>query len=126
MNHVSFLTRVTARAGDRLVGLRPLLGRQLNSSRDPDSPLLETHPRQRNTFCSISGTYLVDAGGAPPPLSVLADGSYGAGDESMPLMGFMAQLHPNGFTPGDDFEAIGYEPPPPATFHQVSSSCYLP
>jgi hypothetical protein len=62
----------------------------------------------------------------PPPLSVLADGSYGAGDESMPLMGFMAQLHPNGFTPGDDFEAIGYEPPPPATFHQVSSSCYLP
>lgn len=54
----------------------------------------------------------------PPPRRVEADGTLGPADESMPIMGFMAQQHPEGFAPGDDFEAIGYEPPPPATFSQ--------
>jgi len=47
------------------------------------------------------------------PLRVEGDGSLGPPDASMPVMGFMAQQHPEGFAPGDDFEAIGYEPPPP-------------
>ena len=41
----------------------------------------------------------------PPPRFVLADGSLGDVDESLPLMGFMAQQHPEGplassITPG--------------------------
>ena len=32
----------------------------------------------------------------PPPRFVLADGSLGDVDESLPLMGFMAQQHPEG------------------------------
>ena len=52
------------------------------------------------------------------PWRVEADGSYGAAVEGLPVMGFMAQQHPEGFTPGEDFEAIGYEPPPPGSFHQ--------
>ena len=46
------------------------------------------------------------------------DGSYGGVDRTMPIMGFMASENPEGFRPGEDFEAIGYEPPPPATFDQ--------
>uniref|UniRef100_A0A7S4L9L5 Glycosyltransferase 2-like domain-containing protein n=1 Tax=Guillardia theta TaxID=55529 RepID=A0A7S4L9L5_GUITH len=55
----------------------------------------------------------------PPPCCLLADGSCGDRDQSMPLMGFMAEEHPEGFAPPDDFEAIGYEPPPPERFDHL-------
>jgi len=35
----------------------------------------------------------------PPPWRVNDDGTYGQGDTEMQIMGFLAQLHPNGFNP---------------------------
>lgn len=55
----------------------------------------------------------------PMPRAVLQDGSLGGQVEGLPRMGFMSATNPNGFQPGEDFGAIGYERPAPGGFKHL-------
>jgi len=100
---------------------RPVLFWAGNFSEEEEDKLASLAPVSDDG--SFSVLYQVPTGwtqaARPPPCLLLADGSCGDRDDSMPLMGFMADEHPEGFAPPEDFGAIGYEPPPPERFDHM-------